>query len=622
MAIDPFLVSLALLTVAIIAGIVYLVLSRQESRGSQSVEMRVVMEGDAASVTTQDRDAMRRTFALKGGVRPSQVDVEVSSGSIVVDFRAWTDDATEVSSRLSNVQSQEWQAAFQQESTFPVKIVRVTQPTVSGGKNGNEAGDGDEAGGGNQAGDGDEAGEGFDYEYEVGDTSSRPQGPPNWYESTLREDFSGSRSVTVPHLTEALFVTMPFDPLKAGDEFDVFAFANITLDNTKNECTIQGQQQTCELYQFDIEMTYDDKLVTYVSSSMSNHFEQTAAYLERFPKVQHTVNDINSNFPSPQYQDERRGMFFLVKYRMRVKNDVEPGVKRVLDFKIINYTLSRILNGDAHKSEDARILDHRDSSVTPNRSGEIIIVAGDDGADDAVDGCWVGDTTPLPERQPNWYDSSLRHDCSGPRSAKVPHLTEPLFVTMPTDPLLPDEEFDVLLFANTALSNTQYDCGDIVCELYGFDIFMEYDTSALTFVSSATSDYYNGASESHYDYPMDDVHDFDDRMSKYPPFTNSSGNASATVRHTAIGLSSRYPSPAYADDRRGMFFLIKYRMRVKGGLSAGVKSSVFGVRVGTFAGNDQLDTRMTPSGSNKDARVLDYRDSLLERQIKGDIEVA
>ena len=68
-------------------------------------------------------------------------------------------------------------------------------------------------------------------------------------------------------------------------------------------------------------------------------------------------------------------MFFLVKYRMRVKNDVEPGVKRVLDFKILNYTVSVILLGDAHKSEDARILDHRDSSVTPNRKGEIIIVA-------------------------------------------------------------------------------------------------------------------------------------------------------------------------------------------------------------------------------------------------------
>jgi len=375
MAIDPFLVSLTVLTVAIIAGIVYLVIiSLNESRWSQAVEMRVVMEGDAASVTTQDVDAMRRTFALKSGVGPSQVDVEVSSGSIVVDFVAWTDDATEVSSRLSKVQSQEWQAAFQQESTFPVKIVRVTEPSIRGG---------------------------------------------------------------------------------IGGEDDA-------------------------------------------------------------------VDDA----------------------------------------------------GD----------DGGDDGV-------------DDGADDAVDGCWVSDTTPLPERQPNWYDSSLRHDCSGPRSATVPHLTEPLFVTMPTDPLLPDEEFDVLLFANTALSNTQFDCGDIVCELYQFDIFMEYDASALTFVSSTSSDYYSGAWVDH-------------------------NEASATVRHTATGLSSRYPSAAYANDRRGMFFLIKYRMRVKGDLSAGVKSSVFGVRVGTFSGNDQMDTQMTPSDSNKDARVLDYRDSLPERQIKGDIEVA
>ena len=213
-----------------------------------------------------------------------------------------------------------------------------------------------------------------------------------------------------------------------------------------------------------------------------------------------------------------------------------------------------------------------------------------------VSAAFLNDATVTLSAPPNWYSGELRSPSSGPRSASVPHLSEPLFVTMPTHPLYANEDFDVLVFANTALSNTNHNCAGVVCELYQFDIRMTYDASVLSYRGESTSSYYAVPTVTH----------------------DASG---ATVRHTATGLSTDRPSPAYADDRRGMFFLVKYRMRVKGDVSAGVKSSVLGVRVNVFSGSSQLFSEMTPSDSNKDARVLGREDTTATRLTSASIEV-
>ena len=86
-AIDVFF-AVAFLAI-IVAVVVVIVMS--DSSASLAV-MRLVMPGDVDDVTDADIEAVRELVARKAGALPKDVNVRVTSGSIVIDVEVRTKD--------------------------------------------------------------------------------------------------------------------------------------------------------------------------------------------------------------------------------------------------------------------------------------------------------------------------------------------------------------------------------------------------------------------------------------------------------------------------------------------------------------------------------------------------
>ena len=196
---------------------------------------------------------------------------------------------------------------------------------------------------------------------------------------------------------------------------------------------------------------------------------------------------------------------------------------------------------------------------------------------------------------PNWYESTLRQYHAGSRSATIPFLTEPAFATLPTHPLYANEAFDVLVFANTQLDNTDTLCAGSVCELGGFSITLFYDSAKLRYNSVQGSSHFGGLTIRAY-------------TNNAPECVGAA--ACVTVAVTQIGAAGS------ASQRKGIFYLLRFSFSVQS-ISPGTVDTGLSIQVGEMFAHLSL----SELARFKTGRVMDRRDNAVSRHASASIEV-